>query len=71
MRRLKERLTPYRQMRSRTRVREYDSSVTGTHTDSSEPATKGRNDGIKIGDKCRITNSDFQEHNKLLLRNSE
>ena len=69
--RLKEGLTPYRDKRSTTRVREYDSPATGARPDSSEPLTKGRNDGIKIGDKCRKPNTDVQERNELLLMNSE
>jgi hypothetical protein len=68
---LKEGLSPYSDIRSTTRVQEYDSPPTGAHPDSSEPVPKGRNDGIKIGDKCRNPNTDVQEHNELLLMNSE
>jgi hypothetical protein len=57
---LKEGLTPNRDKRSTTIVREYDSPATGAHPDSSKPVTKGRNDGIKIGDKCRNPNTDVQ-----------
>jgi len=71
IRSLKGGLTPYRDKRCTTRVREYDSPATGAHPDSSEPVTKGRNDGTKIGDKCRNPNTDVQEHNERLLMNSE
>ena len=60
-----------RDMRSSMIVLEYDSPASGSHPESSELFTKGRNNGIKIIYKCGNSNIDVQEHNELLLMKCE